>query len=112
SELAAIEREARNRGNGLMHLEARRARQDLQTTDDTASRTPALGECLESIPEASGTVVDERYRRRIPLDEMARSRGTSEGAIKMTLLRVRQSLRRCIEGKLGRPKTLEARHEA
>ena len=112
SELEREEREDRNRRHYLAHLEATRLHQNLSGPDDTEARSAALRECLETLPGASRELVDQRYRRQVPLDQIARAGGSSEGGIKMALLRIRQTLRRCIEGKLGVPLTAEARRES
>lgn len=65
----------------------------------------ALRACLESLPGRSAALVTEVYFRRTPAARVAREEGRSEGALWMTLLRIRQALRRCIQSKLPAPET-------
>jgi len=101
AEMEAIRREAANRRAYLEHLQATRATAALVTPDDTEALAEALRACVAELPEASGALVRERYSDRRPVEEIARVRGTTAAAIKMALLRVRQALRRCVEGKRG-----------
>lgn len=112
AELEVREREDRNRRQYLVHLEVARLRQAEPDEDDTEPRTAALRDCLDSLPPQSRDLVNDRYHLRRPLEQIARTRGTSEGGVKMLLLRVRQALKRCIEGRLSLPAAPEARHES
>jgi RNA polymerase sigma-70 factor (ECF subfamily) len=61
----------------------------------------ALRSCIEALPERSAALVTEYYFRRRSGVQIARAAGKSGGAVWMTLLRVRQALRRCVESKLS-----------
>lgn len=61
----------------------------------------ALQECLERLPEQSERVVQEYYFRGRSAVSIAEELGRKPSAVRMTLLRVRESLRACIEQRLA-----------
>jgi RNA polymerase sigma-70 factor (ECF subfamily) len=61
----------------------------------------ALERCLESLPEHSASLVESYYFRGRSAGQIARDAGKKEGAVWMTLLRVREILRRCVQGRLA-----------
>jgi RNA polymerase sigma-70 factor (ECF subfamily) len=83
----------------LAPLLARRAEADAPEVHER--RVAALRGCLETLPPASASIVDEFYFRNRSANELARSAGKSENAIWMALMRVRLALRRCVEGRLA-----------
>ena len=56
--------------------------------------------CLESLPPGSAGLIADRYLRSRSIADIARELGKREGAIRMTLLRLRQVLRTCVETRL------------
>lgn len=64
-------------------------------------RQEGLAECLEGLPPAQRSLIEKRYRDRLPVRRIAGSMGWSEGSVKVTLWKARQNLRRCLEAKLG-----------
>jgi RNA polymerase sigma-70 factor (ECF subfamily) len=69
--------------------------------DEMSLRRKALEECLKRLPESSRTLLELRYVRRAPSQEIARSQGSSPAGVRMTLMRIRQSLNSCIQGRLA-----------
>jgi RNA polymerase sigma-70 factor, ECF subfamily len=57
----------------------------------------ALRECVKKLPETSSLIIDEYYMKGRRVSELARHLGKKESALKMTLLRVRDALRECID---------------
>jgi RNA polymerase sigma-70 factor (ECF subfamily) len=68
-------------------------------------RITALEECLESLPPRSSSLVTEHYYRGVKAAELAGRLGRTESLVRTTLLRVRQALRRCVEGRLSLERT-------
>jgi RNA polymerase sigma-70 factor (ECF subfamily) len=64
-------------------------------------RVAALKSCMESLAPASREMVREFYFRGQNASEIARATGKKEGAVWMSLLRIRQALRHCIKTRLG-----------
>jgi len=64
-------------------------------------RLAALQECLRSLPTRNASLVREVYFERRRPGEVARLLGRTQGVLRVTLLRIRQSLRRCMEGRLA-----------
>lgn len=60
----------------------------------------ALRDCLSQLPESQRRLIDQRYREGTPARKLAVETGKTDSAMKMTLMRIRETLRRCIEGKL------------
>lgn len=111
---------ARNRT--LEHLRAERRRRSHETSafrsalsqwaedrldglagreESEEKRMAALSECLRSLPPQNASLVREVYFERRSPGEMARVLGRTQGVMRTTLLRIRQSLRRCMEGRLA-----------
>lgn len=66
------------------------------------SRMDALRECLESLPAESRRLLRLRYFDGHNCEEVARSMGIGLNAIYKRVSRLHESLRLCIDGKLGR----------
>ena len=65
-----------------------------------ADRVQALRTCLEGLPEASRQVVQVVYGQDMEQTEAAERLGTSHGALRVRLTRLREVLRACIERRL------------
>jgi RNA polymerase sigma-70 factor (ECF subfamily) len=63
-------------------------------------RMAALEECIHHLPEHSAGLVTDVYFKGRSTGEIARQTERQVGAVSMTLLRIRQALRRCIELRL------------
>jgi RNA polymerase sigma-70 factor (ECF subfamily) len=70
-------------------------------TVDEDERRVALRHCLSSISSDSLDLLQQRYGPDRSIHEIAKAQHKSDSAIKMALLRIRQSLIRCIEGQLA-----------
>lgn len=68
--------------------------------EDRARELRALEDCIAALPPDSAKLVSAHYFDERPLVDLAKSAGRKESALRMTLLRVRQALRMCVEGKL------------
>jgi len=60
----------------------------------------ALQRCLDSLPADGAALISGRYFQGRSVADMARELGKREGAIRMTLLRLRQLLRSCVDARL------------
>jgi RNA polymerase sigma-70 factor (ECF subfamily) len=69
--------------------------------EEMSLRRKALHECLKTLPEASRALLELRYVQRAPSQEIARTQGSSPAGVRMTLMRIRQSLNSCIQGRLA-----------
>lgn len=104
--LMHLREEARRRskeGEHLRHaisawLTERAEREDLAESDAALA---ALQRCLEALPEHSADLVENYYYRGRSASELARDAGKRESAVWMTLMRVRELLKRCIQGRLA-----------
>lgn len=103
SELEVQRRDARNRKRYLAHLQATACRERLATEahDRQASLVQALQACLEDLPTESRRLIGRRYEQPEPIATIARDLNRSEGGLKVTLFRIRQALRKCVEGRLA-----------
>jgi RNA polymerase sigma-70 factor (ECF subfamily) len=72
-----------------------------QAPADEDERRLALRDCLARLPDEQRRLIAERYGPGSSVKEIARRVGKSEGAIKMMLVRIRQSLLHCISAKLA-----------
>jgi RNA polymerase sigma-70 factor (ECF subfamily) len=61
----------------------------------------ALQDCLKDLPDDSSQIVTEHYFRGRSLVSLSGELGRKEGALRVALLRIRTSLRRCVQGKLS-----------
>jgi RNA polymerase sigma-70 factor (ECF subfamily) len=64
----------------------------------------ALKSCLDNLEGRSRQVLELRYKRGLSSAAIATEMQLSSGAVRMLLCRVRDSLRRCIEGRMSRDK--------
>lgn len=60
----------------------------------------ALAGCLERLPAEGRRVLEERYVADRSCEDIARAQGRAPGGVRMALLRLRDSLRKCIEARL------------
>jgi RNA polymerase sigma-70 factor, ECF subfamily len=78
---------------------------ETSSAERDAACLDALDDCLEQLPPHSAQLVRRYYGRRGGSVTASAEEGLSVGAMRMTVLRLRQGLRACIEKKLA---TLEA----
>jgi RNA polymerase sigma-70 factor (ECF subfamily) len=103
AELEVQRREARNQRRHLAHLEATACREHLATeaNDRRLELAEALQICLDKLPAKQRQLIRRRYEEPEPVAAIARDIKRSEGGVKVTLFRIRQALRKCIEGRLA-----------
>lgn len=74
---------------------------DDETAERVLERKAALRECMEKADERSRTLILRFYRDRWPFEKLAAWTGRSSSALRVNLLRIRRSLRDCIEKQLA-----------
>jgi len=57
----------------------------------------ALQHCVGRLEASQRELIDLRYRREVPLADLARRMGRSAAALAMALLRIRAALQKCME---------------
>jgi len=81
------------------HL-ARRIHKDAEDVSAHVRRVSALEKCVEGLPETSARMVAEFYFKGQSAAAVARLTGKSEGAVRVTLMRIRQALSQCVQLRL------------
>lgn len=80
----------------LRHVQLSRVQHE--TTENSGEmRAQALRSCLQKLPDEDAALVKDKYAGEQPLRELAKRMSTTEGALKVRLLRLRNVLRLCIE---------------
>ena len=89
----------RERETGTLAVQLARWRLDRleQDEDDREQTFRVLQACIERLAPESRRLVEEHYFAQQTLESIAKRRNKSGGALRMTLLRVRQALSRCIQ---------------
>jgi RNA polymerase sigma-70 factor (ECF subfamily) len=103
AELEAQRREAGNQRRYLAHLQATACRERLakEADDGRLELVEALQSCLANLPTEQRRLIRRRYEEAEPIAAIARDIRRSEGGVKVTLFRIRQALRKCVEGRLA-----------
>ena len=70
--------------------------------DDGAERVSALKRCVDKLEKSQRELLELRYRREVPLNELAKKVGRSAAALSMSLFRLRAILEKCMEQGLER----------
>lgn len=76
----------------------------LEGDDDDARRgieLEALHECLRRLPAPGGRLLRAHYFKRRPIASLAAQEGKREGAVRVTLFRLREMLRDCVRGRMA-----------
>lgn len=96
--------EARRRDHEVPSLQAAlaawcvdRVQSERSDWDDHERQVSALKCCLAKLPRHSAGLISAYYYQRLTSAEIARKWGRKESAVRMTLLRLRQALRQCVE---------------
>lgn len=76
------------------------ANEDTSDAWDDNERRLALRDCLACLSDKHRQLIDRRYREEIPIRQLAVDHGKNESALKMAMMRIRESLRQCIQSKL------------
>lgn len=85
---------------------AQRIQKEGEETSNLEGRMEALEGCLKKLPETSSRIVQEFYFKGRSTGDVAQMTGKSEGAIRITLMRLRQALGECIELRLRGPEVV------
>jgi len=103
SELEAQRREAGNQRRYLAHLQATACHEALarEASHQRADLVQALQACLEELRAEPRRLIRRRYEKPEPIAAIARDLKRSEAGLKVTLFRIRQALRKCVEGRLA-----------
>ncbi len=68
--------------------------------EEGRERVAALRRCIDKLEKTQRDLVELRYRREIPLNDLARKLGRSAAALSMALFRIRAALEKCIDKRL------------
>jgi RNA polymerase sigma-70 factor (ECF subfamily) len=68
--------------------------------EEGAERVAALRRCIDKLEKSQRELVEQRYRREIPLNDLARRLGRSAAALSMSLFRIRAALEKCMDRRL------------
>lgn len=85
----------------LRRLQMSRAVQNTSLAEEK-ERLSALDHCVEKLSENNIQIVKEKYRNNRSYADMAELFGSKENALRIRLMRIRESLRQCIERYLHR----------
>ena len=94
------ERRRRERESGSMAqalAEWRLSQAESESVEYAAARSQALSSCLDRLPTDGASLVDAHYFQGESLAAIAQSLGRTAGAVRMSLLRIRKLLRKCME---------------
>jgi len=70
----------------------------LETREDSTDEdVSALKQCLAGLPPHSAGLITSYYADRLTSAEIAKKSGKKESAVRMTLLRLREALRQCVQ---------------
>ena len=76
------------------------AREEEDSAGPEYERTLALRDCLARLSERHRSLLKRRYQDQTPVQALAEEERKSQSAIKMTLMRLRESLQACIQARL------------
>jgi RNA polymerase sigma-70 factor (ECF subfamily) len=100
--LAANERRRNQRGRTVEpSLAAALAAVDEAVDEDAESATRHLTACLELLPERSRELLRLRYEEECDASALGIRLGRDANAVRQALFRVRELVRRCVEGRLA-----------
>lgn len=68
--------------------------------EEGVERVAALRGCIDQLEKTQRDLVELRYSREIPLNDLARRLGRSAAALSMALFRIRAALEKCMVKKL------------
>jgi RNA polymerase sigma-70 factor, ECF subfamily len=78
----------------------------LEGDDEEARRgleLEALRQCIRRLPPVGARLIREHYFKGRPITELAAEERKNEGALRMTLLRLREALRDCVRRRVTAP---------
>jgi RNA polymerase sigma-70 factor (ECF subfamily) len=68
---------------------------------EVAERVAALRRCIDELDKPQRELIDQRYRREVPLGELSRKTRRSPAALSMSLFRLRGILEKCVQRRLA-----------
>lgn len=95
------EREAKASVASLTAWWSRHAAADEAALDLHERELRALEACVKSLPPESATLLEAYYYRGRTAADLARNTGKSENAVWVAMLRLRQALHRCVQGRMA-----------
>jgi len=101
-EVRRLARESRSLDLVLSDLRLRMVEADELLMARREREITALQRCMERLPAAGAELIAERYFRARSIADMARDSGKREGTVRMSLMRLRQVLRSCMEQRLAK----------
>ena len=100
TECEVVRRQAKNQHRYLEHVIAHQLQSAVEAhseLDDT--RLELLDECLRALSPEAVALIEQRYRARQGVEEMARALGRTASAISVQLFSLRRKLHDCVERK-------------
>jgi RNA polymerase sigma-70 factor (ECF subfamily) len=94
-------RENRKFESTMFGWHAERAGSGVEEPSGHLRHLGALETCLDRLPSESAHLVREHYFESRSVVDIARQSGRREGAVRMTLLRIRQALGECVRRRLA-----------
>lgn len=85
----------------LLEWATERLEGDSPETSERRTVLDALDNCLSKLPSPHHRLVEQFYYKGRSATEIARTEGRKESAVWMALLRVRQALRQCMQGRIN-----------
>ena len=100
--LEELRRETREQKKRELYFEHIISTEILQEEEsaEAGDRAEALRLCVEGAGEEARSLLERRYTRQEPVQEIAQTLGRTVSAVKVGLFRIRESLRQCIEHRL------------
>lgn len=99
AELERTNRRRRLETGYLQEVAAAELSRQLERADRDDDALDALRDCVSRLPETSLHIVRRHYGDGAPLAEIAGSLGRPPGSLKVTLFKIRERLRECIQKK-------------
>jgi RNA polymerase sigma-70 factor (ECF subfamily) len=101
-EVRRLARETRSLDLVLSDLRVRVLEADEMLLARREREITALQRCLERLPAQGAEMITERYFRARSITDIAQASGKREGTVRMSLMRLRQVLRACVEQRLAK----------
>jgi RNA polymerase sigma-70 factor (ECF subfamily) len=101
-EVRRLTRETRSVDLVISELRVRMLEADELLIAEREREIAALQACLERLPAGGAELITDRYFRARSIGDIASASGKREGTVRMTLMRLRQMLRSCVEQRLAR----------
>ncbi len=96
SVMARVQREERYADEVLLSAAA----ECEDVSEHQLDRLDMLRKCLEKLPQKSLEIIKRRYQEELNSDQLASALGKSATALRVTLMRIREQLRQCVETRL------------